>query len=168
VGPGTRTGLPIDLDNPREVGADRVANAVAAIERFSAPVIVVDFGTATAVDLVDDRGRFVGGAIAPGVRISADALIDATSSLRNVDVVAPERVVGRSTTEAIQSGVTFGFAGLVDGLVGRIRREHRLPAGVTVVATGGLSASLAPLTESITEIDENLTLSGLRAIFDRN
>ncbi len=168
VGPGVRTGLPIDLDNPREVGADRVANAVAAISRWGAPVITVDFGTATTVDLVDNAGRFVGGAIAPGVRISADALIDATSSLRDVDVVAPSRVVGRSTVEAIQSGLTYGFVGLVDGLVGRVRSAHDLPAEVPVVATGGLATVMSPLSTSITAVEESLTLLGLRVIFDRN
>lgn len=168
VGPGTRTGLAIDLDNPREVGADRVANAVAALERLGAPVVVVDFGTATVVDLIDTGGRFVGGAVAPGVRVSADALIAATSSLRDVDVSPPGRVVGRSTVESIQSGVAFGFAGLVEGLVSRFRVEHGLPDDVTVVATGGLAGVLAPLTASISEIDELLTLTGLRLIFERN
>jgi type III pantothenate kinase len=168
VGPGVRTGLPIDLDNPREVGADRVANAVAAVSRFGAPVITVDFGTATTVDLVDPSGRFVGGAIAPGVRISADALIDATSSLRDVDVVPPDRVVGRSTVEAIQSGLTFGFVGLVDGLVGRVLASHDLPPGIPVIATGGLASVLGPLSGRITAVEESLTLMGLSVIFERN
>lgn len=168
VGPGIRTGLPIDLDNPREVGADRVANAVAAVSLWGAPVITVDFGTATTVDLVDAAGRFVGGAIAPGVRISADALIDATSSLRDVDLVTPSRVVGRSTVEAIQSGLTYGFVGLVDGLVGRVRSAHDLPADTPVVATGGLATVLSPLSSTIGVVEESLTLLGLRVIFERN
>lgn len=168
VGPGVRTGLPIDLDNPREVGADRVANAVAAVTRWGAPVITVDFGTATTVDLVDRSGRFCGGAIAPGVRISADALIDATSSLRDVDVVPPGRVVGRSTVEAMQSGLTFGFVGLVDGLVRRVQADHDLPPEAPVVATGGLAPVLGPLSGCITAVDESLTLTGLRVIFERN
>lgn len=168
LGPGTRTGLPISVDNPREVGADRVANALGAIDRFGAPVVAVDFGTATTVDLVGADGAYQGGAIAPGIQISADALVEATSALRRVEVVAPRRVVGKTTVEAIQSGLVHGFAGLVDGLVGRIIAEAELPAEVPVVATGGLAGVVAPHSERITTVDDELTLRGLRIVFERN
>jgi type III pantothenate kinase len=167
LGPGVRTGLAIKLDNPREVGADRVANAIGAIDRFGAPVVAVDFGTATTVDLVDPDGAYVGGVIAPGVRTGAEALVEATAALRRVELVVPRRVVGRNTSEAIQSGLTHGFASLVDGLVARIVEEQGL-VDVPVVATGGLAEVVAPLCRTVTAIDDDLTLRGLRIVYERN
>ncbi len=167
VGPGTKTGMAIRIDNPREVGADRIANALGAMDRFGAPVIAVDFGTATTLDVVDANGAYLGGIIAPGVRISADALVHATSALRRVDVERPKHVVGKSTVEAIQSGLVYGFAGLVDGVVLRVKEETGF-TDVPVVATGGLSAVLAPVSRTITHVDADLTLHGLRIVFERN
>ena len=168
VGPGTKTGLQISVDNPREVGADRIANAVGAIDRYGAPVITVDFGTATTVDLVGSAGAYHGGAIAPGVRVAAEALVEATSALRRVELAVPRHAVGRSTVEAMQAGLTYGFAGLVDGLVRRFCIEHALPPDTPIVATGGLANVIAPLVETVTEVDEDLTLRGLRLIYERN
>lgn len=168
VGPGTRTGLQISVDNPREVGADRIANAVGAIDRYGMPVIAVDFGTATTVDLIGASGAYLGGAIAPGVRVAAEALVEATSALRRVELTVPKHVVGRSTVEATQSGLVYGFAGLVDGLTSRFMEEHDLGPDVPVVATGGMAATMAPLCRSVTVVDEDLTLWGLHVIFDRN
>ncbi len=167
VGPGTKTGMAIRIDNPREVGADRVANALGAIDLFGAPVICVDFGTATTIDVVDSEGAYVGGIIAPGVRISADALVEATSALRRVEVEVPRSVIGKSTVEAIQSGLVHGFVALVDGLVAKVKVEARCP-DAPVVATGGLASVLAPLSATITETDSNLTLRGLRLVYERN
>jgi type III pantothenate kinase len=168
VGPGTRTGLQISVDNPREVGADRIANAVGAIDRYGSPVIAVDFGTATTVDLIGPSGAYLGGAIAPGVRVSGEALVESTSALRRVELSVPRNVVGRSTVEATQSGLMYGFAGLVDGLVERFIDDQRLDPGVPVVATGGMSAALAPLCRRVTVTDDELTLWGLNLIFGRN
>ena len=167
VGPGVRTGLSIDLDNAREVGADRVAGAVGAIDRYGAPVITVDFGTATTVDLVDAASSFRGGAIAVGIGVGAEALVASTSALRRVELSEPSHSVGRSTVEAVQSGMVFGFAGLVDGLVARMRDE----AGVeprAVVATGGFAHLIGPLCDQITHVDADLTLWGLALIHRRN
>lgn len=168
VGPGTKTGLQISVDNPREVGADRIANAVGAIDRYGAPVVTVDFGTATTVDLVGPAGAYLGGAIAPGVRVAAEALVEATSALRRVELAVPRHTVGRSTVEAMQAGLTYGFAGLVDGLVRRFCSEHSLPPDTPIVATGGLAHVIAPLVESVSETDDDLTLRGLRLIYERN
>lgn len=167
VGPGVRTGLSIDLDNAREVGADRVAGAVGAIDRYGAPVITVDFGTATTVDLVDSASSFRGGAIAVGIGVGAEALVSSTSALRRVELSEPSHAVGRSTVEAVQSGMVFGFAGLVDGLVARMKGE----AGVepqAVVATGGFAPLIGPLCAEITHVDADLTLWGLALIHRRN
>ncbi|MDH3249099.1 MAG: type III pantothenate kinase [Acidimicrobiia bacterium] len=167
VGAGIKTGMPMQLDNPREVGADRVANAVAAKERYGTPVIVVDFGTATTVDAVDASGAFRGGAISAGIAIALDALVESTSALRRVDLVVPPSVIGRNTAEAIQSGMLYGFAGLVSGLVDRFRIE--LGGGeIPVVATGGFAPTLAPLLTFPCQIDEHLTLVGLQSLFARN
>jgi type III pantothenate kinase len=168
VGPGTRSGLRIAVDNPREVGADRIATAIGAIDRHGAPVITVDFGTATTIDLVVADGSYVGGAIVPGVRVAAEALVEATSALRRVEIAVPRHVVGKSTVEAMQSGLTYGFAGLVDGLVDRIRSEHDLDDTVPVIATGGLASVMAPIVAAITVVEEDLTLWGLRIVFERN
>jgi type III pantothenate kinase len=168
VGPGTRTGMQISVDNPREVGADRIATAVGASDRYGTPVVTVDFGTAITVDLVSPSGAYLGGAIAPGPRVGAEALVESTSALRRVELAVPDHAVGRSTSEAMQSGLIYGSAALVDGLVGRFVAEHGLPGDTPVVATGGLATILAPLTSSIARTDDDLTLWGLKVIFDRN
>jgi type III pantothenate kinase len=165
VGPGIKTGMAINIDNPREVGADRVVNSVAAIARYGSPVIVVDFGTATTFDVVDDSGNYIGGAIAPGLEVSMDALVSATAALRRVDLVEPRSVIGKGTVEAIQSGLFYGYAGLVDGVVGRLLGEV---GTCEVVATGGIAPTIAPLSSTVSQIDPGLTLDGLRLIFERN
>jgi type III pantothenate kinase len=166
VGPGIKTGVPILSDNPREVGADRIGNAVAAWERTHAATIVVDFGTATTFDYVTARGEYAGGVIVPGVGISLDALIARTAKLPRVELVKPPRVVGKTTVHAIQSGVVNGYTALVDGLVARIRAEN--DPNARVLATGGLAPLMAPECASIESVDEFLTLDGLRIIYQRN
>ena len=166
VGPGLKTGLAIDLDNARDVGADRVASAVGAIERHGAPAIVVGLGSVTTVDVIDGRQRFHGGAISVGVGVAAEALVTSTASLRRVELVAPSTAIGRNTVEAVQSGIVLGFAGLVDGLVSRIVGE--MDERPTVVATGVFASLLGPLCASIDVVDEELTLWGLVAIDGRN
>ena len=167
VGPGIRTGMEIRIDNPREVGADRVANAIGAVELYGAPVLVVDFGTATTVDVIDASGSYCGGAIAPGVQVAGDALAAAASALRRVELTRPSRATGRNTTEAVQSGLVFGWAGLVDGLVRRICAENRLGT-LPVVATGGLARLIGPACETITDIEDDLTLGGLLVVLELN
>ncbi len=167
VGPGTRTGMEIRIDNPREVGADRVANAIGAVELYGAPVLAVDFGTATTVDVIDASGSYCGGAIAPGVQVAGDALAAAASALQPVELTRPGRATGRSTTEAVQSGLVFGWAGLVDGLVRRICAENRLGT-LPVVATGGLARLIGPVCETITDIEDDLTLEGLLVVLEMN
>lgn len=167
VGPGVRTGIQIRIDNPREVGADRVVNAIAAVEMYGAPVLVVDFGTATTVDVIDSTGAYCGGAIAPGVQVAGDALAAAASALRRVELTAPRQATGRNTTEAVQSGLVFGWAGLVDGLVRRICAEQGL-GPLPVVATGGLAQLIGPVCETITHIEDDLTLRGLLVVLELN
>jgi type III pantothenate kinase len=165
VGPGTKTGVPVLTDNPREVGADRVVNALAAFSRFGGPAIVVDFGTATNFDVVSGKGEFLGGVIAPGMQASAASLFSRTARLTRVELVAPSSVIGKSTVEAVQSGLVFGTAGEVDAIVERIRGEVG-PA--TVIATGGLAPVVIPHCHSIDHHEPWLTLEGLRLIFERN
>ncbi len=167
VGPGIRTGMSLRVDNPREVGADRIVNALGAVARFGCPVVTVDFGTATTVDLIGPAAEYRGGAIAPGLAIAADALVRSTAALRRVDLVEPPHAAGRSTTEAIQSGLVFGYAGLVDGLVHRILDEFG-DDGVTVVATGGLAEVVIPHCRRTVVFDAELTLRGLRVVWERN
>ncbi|MDG3009300.1 type III pantothenate kinase [Rhodococcus sp. D2-41] len=170
VAPGVRTGVPLLVDNPKEVGTDRVMNALAAHTIFQCPCIVVDFGTSTRVDVVTAAGEFLGGAIAPGIDISVDALASRGAALRKVELLRPRSVVGKSTVEALQSGILFGFAGQVDGLVARVRRELAEFAGddVAVVATGGLAPLIIDECESITDHEPDLTLTGLRLVYERN
>jgi type III pantothenate kinase len=162
---GTRTGMPILYENPREVGADRIADAVGAHDLYGAPCIVVDFGTATTVDAVSAKGEYLGGAILPGLEISLDALFERAAALRRTELAEPRRLIGRSTVDSIRSGAVYGFTAAVDGLCRRFDAEIG-PA--TVVATGGLVEFLAPLSESIQYVEPWLTLHGLRIIYRRN
>ena len=166
VGPGIKTGMPILYENPREVGADRVVNAVAAFERTRAATLVVDFGTATTFDAISAKGEYLGGAICPGVSISADALYQRASKLPRVDVVAPARVIGRNTVASMQAGIVFGYVALVDGMVARFDEEYG--ARMRVLATGGLGGLFAEHCVRIEEFDPDLTLDGLRILFERN
>ena len=166
VGPGVRTGMAIRIDNPHEVGADRVVNSVAAASKYGKPVISVDFGTSTNFDVVDEEGCYVGGSIAPGLEVSEDALITATAALRRVEMREPRSVIGKSTVEAMQSGLLYGHAGMVDGIVGRMRAE--VDGDTPVVATGGLASTIVPHCRSVEIVDDRLTLDGLRMIFDMN
>ena len=170
LGPGTRTGMPIRYDDPRQVGPDRIANAVAAQELHGAPCIVVDFGTSTNFDVVGARGEFMGGALAPGIEISLDALAARAAQLRTVELIAPRSPIGKSTVEALQSGILYGFAGQVDGMVRRLRKvlEPNDPESVEVIATGGLAPLMIPHSEALTRHEPDLTLIGLRLIYERN
>ena len=166
VGPSVRTGMPIQVDNPHELGADRLVNAVAAYDRVGGACVAVDFGTSTNFDVVSAAGEYLGGVIGPGVEISMEALTERTAKLPRIDLSAPERAIGKNTQEAIQAGVVHGFAGLVDGIAGRLAAE--LGDSPRVIATGGLAPAIVPFCDSIDEVDDLLTLTGLRLIYDRN
>jgi type III pantothenate kinase len=166
VEPGIRTGMPIRIDNPAEVGADRIVNAVAARERYGSPVVVVDFGTATTFDVVNDAGEYVGGIISPGVSISAEALFSHGSRLYRVDIRRPDHLVGKNTAGAMQSGIYYGYIGQVDGILERLVAE--IPDLTTVVATGGLASMIASGSRYIRKVEPMLTLAGLKLIHERN
>ncbi|OGP34751.1 MAG: pantothenate kinase [Deltaproteobacteria bacterium GWC2_65_14] len=166
VGPGIKTGISIQMDNPKEVGADRIVNAVAAFARYNKACIVLDFGTATTFDYVSSKGDYMGGIIAPGAGISAEALFRQASKLPRVEIAKPPSVIGKNTVTAMQSGLFYGYLGLVEGIIDRMKRE--LGSDPVVVATGGLAGILAKESSKIHEIDENLTLEGLRIIYERN
>jgi len=165
IEPGVKTGMPVLTDNPREVGADRIANAVGAIDIYGGPAIVIDFGTATTYDAISAKGELLGCAIAPGVDISLDALYQRADALRRVELQEPRNVIGRNTVDALQSGAVYGFAGQVDGIVARMVDEL---GPCTIVATGGLASVISPYTRSVAHIEPWITLHGLRLIFERN
>lgn len=166
VGPGVKTGVPLLYDNPREVGPDRVVNTLAAFTLYGGPAIVVDFGTSTNFDVVSDKGEFLGGALAPGIEISVDALASRAARLFKVELVEPRSVIGKTTNEALQSGLLYGFAGQVDGMVKRISAE--LGADPVVIATGGLSHLMFSVCESLDHHEPDLTLIGLRLVYEKN
>lgn len=166
IGPGVKTGMDIRYDNPREVGADRIVNAVAAYEKYGGPVIIVDFGTATTFCAVDAKGVYLGGSICPGIGISTEALVQRTAKLPRIELKRTDSVICRNTIESMQAGVFYGFVGQVEGIVSRMRRE--LDMSARVVATGGLAVVIAPTTKAIDVVEPMLTLEGLRIIYERN
>ena len=166
IGPGVKTGMPIKYDNPREVGADRIANAIAAYEIYGGPLIIVDFGTGNNYDIVSEDGEFLGGAIAPGIEVSMDALVGRASALSSIELIEPRNVIGKSTVESLQSGAVYGFAASVDGMVARFQAE--LGGDAVVVATGGLAPVIAPVASTIEHVEPFLTLHGLRIVHARN
>jgi type III pantothenate kinase len=171
IEPGVRTGIPLLVDNPKEVGADRIVNCLAAFQKYSTAAIVIDFGSSICVDVVSAKGEFLGGAIAPGIQVSSDAAAARSAALRRVELARPRSVVGKNTVECMQAGAVFGFAGLVDGLVGRIRGDvdgFGSDNQVTVVATGHTAPLLLAELNSVDHYDPHLTLHGLRLVFERN
>ncbi|KAA9003615.1 type III pantothenate kinase [Paenibacillus spiritus] len=167
VGPGIKTGLNLRYENPREVGADRIVNAVAAVERYQCPLVVVDFGTATTFDCIDASANYLGGAIVPGIGIATEALYQRASKLPRIELEKPKKVIGRNTVHAMQAGIIYGYAGQVEGIVKRIKTEMKAP-DLKVIATGGLAPLIADETDCIDEINPMLTLEGLRLIYERN
>lgn len=166
VGPGVRTGVPLMVDNPKEVGADRVVNSLAAFALYGGPAVVVDFGTSTSIDVIGSQGEFLGGALAPGIEISVEALATRAAQLQKVELVRPRSVIGKNTVQALQSGVVFGFAGQVDGLVTRIVAE--LGGDPAVIATGGLAPLVLDVAQTLRHHEPDLTLIGLRLVFAKN
>jgi len=166
VGPWLRTGMPIRIDNPLELGADRLVNAVAAYDRVGAACIAVDFGTAINYDVVSGDGEYLGGVISPGIEVSLEALAARAARLPRVDIEAPRHAIGKGTAEAIQSGVVYGYAGQVDAILGRLREE--LGEEATAIATGGFAQSIVPFCEQVDEVDDLLTLTGLKLVYERN
>jgi type III pantothenate kinase len=166
VGPGTKTGMPIRLDNPRELGADRLVNAVAGYDHCGDACVIVDFGTAITYDAVSAAGEYLGGIIAPGIEISIEALSSRAARLPKVDIEPPRALIGKTTDASIRSGIVYGFAGQVDGICRRLRSE--LGEGITTIATGGLASVIVDFTETIDQVDDLLTLKGLRLIYERN
>jgi len=166
VGPGIKTGLSILYDNPREVGADRIVNAVAAYEQYGGPLVIVDFGTATTFCAVSERGEYLGGVIAPGLGIAAEALALRTAKLPQVELARPESVIGKDTVSSIQSGLIYGYADLVDGIVNRVR--HELGGSATVIGTGGLAEVIGEVAASFDHFEPHLTLKGLKLIYEKN
>jgi type III pantothenate kinase len=166
VGPGLRTGMPIRYDNPREIGPDRLVNAVAGFEKVGGPCAIVDFGTAVTHDVVSADGEYLGGVIFPGIEISLDALSERAAALPTIDLIEPRTLIGKSTVDAIRSGVIYGFAGAIDGILRRLLDE--LGDETDVIATGGLADAIVPFTEHIDETDDLLTLTGLRLLYERN
>mgnify|MGYP000126448784 FL=1 len=167
VGPGIKTGINIKYENPREVGADRIVNAVAAYEIYGGPVIIIDFGTATTFCAVSSKGEYLGGVICPGIKISAEALFQRTAKLPRIELVKPEHVIGRNTVASMQSGIVYGYVGQVDYIVRRIKKEMK-EEGIKVIATGGLARLVAAESETIDEVNGLLTLEGLRIIYEKN
>jgi type III pantothenate kinase len=166
VGPGIKTGVRLRVDNPSEVGADRIANTLAAHRRYGGPAVVVDFGTTTNFDVVSAEGDFLGGSFAPGLEVSAESLFGRASRLFRVPLTPPATAIGKNTTDCLRSGLVYGYVGLVEGLLIRIGAE--LPAPPTVIATGGLASTMAPLTKKIDKVDDDLTLEGLRLLYELN
>ncbi|MFB4165033.1 type III pantothenate kinase [Alteribacillus sp. JSM 102045] len=166
IGPGIKTGLNIRYDNPREVGADRIVNAVAAIEEYNGPLIIVDFGTAATFCYIDQHNQYIGGAIAPGMNVATDALYQQASKLPRIEIGKPDQVIGKNTVHAMQSGIYYGYAGQVDGIVSRMKEEAE--GNPFVIATGGLAALISKASKTIDRVDPYLTLNGLYYIYEKN